>query len=115
MKRSFFLILPTLLTLGACGGSGAPVSTESLDGKLKAGKELADFGDVLVHQGYLDLLTRVNPNIEGQVKTPAGKKRLVDSLLEQELLYKESIKRGIPGLAQTSPAFFSVSTFFFFQ
>jgi len=91
-----FAILALLLS--ACSGGGGTVNTGdsgSLEGKLNSGKPLADLGKVEIHQGYIDLIQVVNPNIEGQLKNPAGKKRLVDSLLEQELFYQESMKRGI--------------------
>ncbi len=99
MKLRIFLFRSLALILGACGKGGAP-STGSLDSQLDKGKGLAKLGGAEIHEGYLELLSRVNPNIEGQIKTPAGKKRLVDSLLEQELLYEESIKQGVDDLPQ---------------
>ena len=100
MNRKSLFFLPLILTLAACQGSGGSASPETLDNKLKSGKELAELGDVEVHEGYVELIGRINPNVEAKLKTPAGKKRLVDSLLEQEILYKESIRRGIPALPE---------------
>lgn len=99
MTRKSLFFLPLIFALAACHGSGG-ASPETLDNKLKSGKELAELGDVEVHEGYVELIGRINPNVEAQLKTPAGKKRLVDSLLEQEILYKESIRRGIPALPE---------------
>ncbi len=93
MKSKLTFLLLTLIwitTFNACNKMG------SLDKTVDQGKELASRGDVTVHQGYLDLLTRVNPALANQIKTPSGKKRLVDSLLEQELMYQESVNRGVP-------------------
>lgn len=83
------------LSLAACGG-GKSAGSGSLESDLGKGKALAELGPVDINEGYLEVLSRVNPNISAQIKSPAGKKRLIDSLLEQELLYKESINRGIP-------------------
>jgi len=98
MKLKAWIVLPFLATFAACsggGGGGAVPPAGSLDSQLNKGKELAKLGNAQIHEGYIELLSRVNPNIEGQIKTPAGKKRLVDSLLEQELLFTESMKRGV--------------------
>lgn len=96
MKASYFAVTSLLaLSLAGCGG-GKSAGTGSLETDLNKGKALAELGPVDINEGYLEVLSRVNPNISAQVKTPAGKKRLIDSLLEQELLYKESINRGIP-------------------
>jgi foldase protein PrsA len=94
MKSLLFLSL-AVFSLTSCGHRGGSSDATSLDKQVKSGKPLASLGDVEVHEGYLELLARVNPNIEAQLKNPAGKKRLVDSLLEQELLYNESLKQGI--------------------
>jgi len=96
------LFATTLLSLAfvACGKSGGSSGASALSSQIGKGKELASLGDAEVHEGYIELLARVNPNIEGQLKTPAGKKRLVDSLLEQELLFQESKKRGLDNQPQ---------------
>jgi len=88
-------ILASLIFIfSACGQSG-PAGSADIDSKLKSGKELASRDGVTIHEGYVELLQQINPNIQNQLKTPAGKKRLVDNLLEQEILYRESVKRGI--------------------
>jgi len=83
-----------LFLISACG-QGGPAGSADIEAKIKSGKTLASLNGVEVHEGYLELLEEVNPNIAGQLKTPAGKKRLVDNLLEQEVFHKESVKRGI--------------------
>ncbi|MFO1462943.1 MAG: peptidylprolyl isomerase [bacterium] len=95
--KARYLALSSLLalTLGACGGRGG-AGSGNLEKDLGKGKVLAELGPVDINEGYIEVLSRVNPNISAQVKTPAGKKRLIDSLLEQELLYKESVNQGIP-------------------
>lgn len=93
MKISWATLMITLVFLiTSCGGGGG---STSIDSKIKEGNKLATLGDAEVHEGFLKLLQQVNPNISGQMKNPAGKKRLVDNLLEQELLYREALKQGI--------------------
>jgi parvulin-like peptidyl-prolyl isomerase len=88
------LITSVTLLAAACGGGSEKQA--SIEGKLKEGKKLAARGDVEIHEGFVTMLQGINPNISAQLKTPAGKKRLVDNLIEQEILYRASLKRGIP-------------------
>jgi len=92
------VLIASFLTfsLAACGSKVSSPSADSLEKSLNQGKSLAELGPVSIHEGYLELLSRVNPNISAQLKNPAGKKRLIDSLLEQELLYQASLNKGIP-------------------
>lgn len=99
-KRIFLSIL-TLVFLTACNDSadktpsGSQETGMNLESKLKSGEKLATQSGVEVHEGYLELLQSINPNIANQMKSPAGKKRLINNLLEQELLYQESLKQGV--------------------
>jgi parvulin-like peptidyl-prolyl isomerase len=93
-KNSFIGMVLVVFALTACTPK-EPAKQVDLEAKLNSGKKIASQDGVTIHEGYLDLLKQVNPNLEAQLKSPIGKKRLVDSLLEQELLYKESLKRGI--------------------
>jgi parvulin-like peptidyl-prolyl isomerase len=99
MKRNLLIVPLLTLALGACGQGGTSGGGQ-VDSKIKEGKELASKGGVTIHEGYVELIKRVNPSIQGQIGTPAGKKRLVDSLLEQELLYKVATDKGVDKLPQ---------------
>ncbi len=77
---------------GSSSGSGTQIDLEK---KIHSGKKLAASGDVEIYEGYIELLGQANANIAAQLKTAGGKKRLVDTLIEQELLHRESLKRGI--------------------
>src|SRR4030095_14198877 len=90
---SWKLILWALvLTLSsACSSSGS----SKLDKSIEEGKALVKVGGQEIHEGYLSLLQRVNPGLKAQLDIPSGKKRLVDNLVEQELFYQESMKRGL--------------------
>lgn len=91
MSRKLSVLILSSLLLSACSGGGS----SSIDKSINEGKPLVRVGDEKIHEGYLDLLQRVNPGIKSQLDIPMGKKRLIDNLIEQELLYQESVKRGI--------------------
>lgn len=73
------------LTIAACGGG---VSTSS-------GKTLVTVNGVKITEGDLNFLGKINPRIEAQLANPAGKKRILDNLVEQELLYQEAEREGV--------------------
>ncbi len=99
MKKGLitFVCLTTLVFLASCskikfsslGGSGDELPS------LKQGSNLATVNGDEIRQGYLDFLARVNPRIKGQMDNPATRKKILDSLVEQQLLYQESVKRGL--------------------
>lgn len=93
------MIRKNLLVLSACVGMIAcQSSSSSIDKTLSEGKALVRVGDEKIHEGYIDLIKRVNPAISAQLDAPGGKKRILDNLIEQEMLYQESLKRGVDKL-----------------
>lgn len=79
MKKLSALFL--LVALISCGGEG--------------GKTVVTINGKAITEGDLDLLGSFNPRIKMQLATPFGKKQILDNLVEQELLYQESLKRGV--------------------
>ena len=76
----FFLILSTSFTYFACKGRGPT---------------LVRVGGETITEGDLDVLTRVNPRLKPRLATPDGKQRILENYVEQELLYQESLRRGL--------------------
>lgn len=72
--------------LAACGGGG------SFGG---GGKMLATVNSKAITAGDLDFLGTINPRLKAQAATPFGQKQIVENLVEQEILYQESVKRGL--------------------
>jgi peptidyl-prolyl cis-trans isomerase C len=68
-----------------CGGGLATSS----------GKTLVSVNGKKITEGDVDFLGTVNPRIKAQLASPMGKKRILDNLVEQELLYQEAVKKGI--------------------
>lgn len=59
------------------------------------GKALVKVGGTSITEENLQFLASINPGIAVQLSNPAGKKELLDNLVEQELLYKASLKNGV--------------------
>lgn len=79
-----------LLALTAC--SGPPVAS---------GKTLIEVNGEKITEGHLNLLSELNPNLARQMASPAGKKQILENLLEQELFYQAAKKEGIHRNAMT--------------
>lgn len=60
-----------------------------------SGKTLVTINGKKVTEGDIEFLGKINPRIAAQLASPAGKKRILDNLVEQELLYQEAVKKGI--------------------
>lgn len=97
MIRKSFLVFTACLGIVACQSGSS-----NLDKVLNEGKPLVRVGDEKIHEGYLELIKRVNPAITAQLDAPGGKKRILDNLIEQEMLYQESIHRGVDKLPKVN-------------
>lgn len=82
MRRlGIFVFAAVILTLASCGGS--------------KGKILAEVNGSEITEGDLKFLSEINPRIQAQIADPAGQRKIVDNLVEQDLFYQEALKRGI--------------------
>lgn len=61
----------------------------------KSGKPLVKIGNETITQSDLDTLARVNPRLKPRLATPAGREKVLDNYVEQELLYQESVRQGL--------------------
>jgi len=61
----------------------------------KQGKVLVEVNGAKVTEGDLSFLGSINPRLQAQITNPEGKKRILDNLVEQELLYQDAVKKGI--------------------
>lgn len=61
----------------------------------KKGEMLVEINGHEITTGDLDFLGTVNPRITAMTATPEGKKKILDNLIEQTLLYQEAVKKGI--------------------
>ena len=97
MKRSI-LALCSFLTLAACSGSGSisqgGTNLFSLP-EVQKGAVVLTINNTKIHQGLLDVLGNINPRIKAQLDNPLTRKKLLESLVDQQLLYQEAVKRGL--------------------
>ncbi len=96
-----FLILAALVIISACTGAGG--SSNAVLNNANKGKDVVKINDETIREGYLNMLSEINPRIKSQLTNPASRKQFLDNLVEQELIYQESIKRGVdkkPEVAQ---------------
>lgn len=85
MKKigSLVCVLVAIVLVAGCGGG---------TGK---GKMLVNVNGTKITEGDLDFLGTINPRIQAQIMNPDGKKKLLDNLVEQELLYQDAVKEGV--------------------
>lgn len=81
-KGMFVLVVAGLAYASACGGPSS-------------GKVLVDINGTKITEGDLKFLGEINPRIQSQIDNPQGQRRILDNLVEQELLYNEAVKEGV--------------------
>lgn len=82
MKKMMILAgLVAFIAVAACGGS--------------SGKVLVKINGEEITEGDLKFLGEINPRVQQQIGNPAGQKRVLDNLVEQNLMYQEAVKEGI--------------------
>lgn len=64
-------------------------------GPSGSGKVLVEINGDKITEGDLDFLGEINPRIKRQLERPDGKKRILDNLVEQDLLYQKAMKEGL--------------------
>ena len=95
-KAGLPLLLATAVSFGACqAGKQSTGVSEEFETTVQSGKPLVKVGDYEIREGYLDLISRINPQLKAQVDSPAGRKKLLDTISEQELLYQASMKDNL--------------------
>jgi parvulin-like peptidyl-prolyl isomerase len=70
----------TLLATAACGTGG---------------EALVKVGRAQITNEDLETLARVNPRLKPRLATPQGRQKVLDNYVEQEMLYQESVNRGL--------------------
>ncbi len=96
MKR-IYMILALGILITQCQSQSASQSGLDIlkDPKINSGAVLAKVGGVELKEGFLNSLSAAMPNMKDKLDNPMAKKKLVESILEQELMYQEGVKRGL--------------------
>lgn len=95
MKRISFLAScgALMMTLTACSGS-QDAGIFSLN-EANSGKTVVTVNGVDIHEGLLELLSTLSPRLKAQLDNPITRKKVLASLVDQELLFQEAVKRGL--------------------
>ncbi|MBF0103877.1 MAG: peptidylprolyl isomerase [Deltaproteobacteria bacterium] len=91
MKKLTLLCL--VLTVLSCSNQTHD-SIFAID-KVKSGPLVVSVDGTEIHQGFLDLLGELNPRLSAQLSNPLTRKKILSSLVDQQLLYDEALKRNI--------------------
>lgn len=93
-KRS--LVATALLATFVAGCSSPTGSSDIFSyAPVNTGKVIAKINNTEIRQGVLDKLGELSPRLDAQLKNPATKGKIVESIIDQQLLYQEAIKRGL--------------------
>lgn len=95
MKPVFkgWMFVVSVFTLFAC--SQNPQQSIFSHPKVNTGTVLANIGSTQIREGLLDTLGEMSPRLKDQIRNPLMKKKILDSLIDQQLLYQEAVKRGL--------------------
>jgi peptidyl-prolyl cis-trans isomerase C len=61
----------------------------------KGGEALVKVGRAQITDADLETLARVNPRLKPRLATPQGRQKVLENYVEQEMLYQESVNRGL--------------------
>ncbi|HSA59720.1 MAG TPA: peptidylprolyl isomerase [bacterium] len=61
----------------------------------KGGEPLVKVGRAQITNEDLETLARVNPRLKPRLGTPQGRQKVLENYVEQEMLYQESVNRGL--------------------
>lgn len=96
MKIRFLAIPLMLSTVIACSSSSIPSGGDIFNSaKAREGKIVVSVNGTEIHEGLLTILGTLNPRLESQLSNPMTRKKILSSLVDQQLLYQEALKRGL--------------------
>lgn len=81
--RVALLLVAAVILIAGCGN------------RTSSGKVLVEINGDKITEGDLNFLGEINPRIQGQLESPEGKQRILDNLVEQDLLYQAAVKDGV--------------------
>ncbi|MFA4875370.1 MAG: peptidylprolyl isomerase [bacterium] len=85
MKKRYVVLCAVALAIFIAGcGKGT-----------SGGKMLVSVNGEKITEGDLDFLSQINPRIQAQMSSPDGKQKIIDNLIEQDLLYQKAVKEGV--------------------
>lgn len=96
MKIRFLAVPLMLSSLVACSSSSGSAGGDIFNSaKAREGKVVVSVNGTEIHEGLLTILGDLNPRLESQLSNPMTRKKILSSLVDQQLLYQEALKRGL--------------------
>lgn len=84
-----------MLTILLAGLSCAPEQNLFDLNAVQKGKPIVTVNNTVIHEGLLDVFSELNPRIKTQLINPLTRQKIVESLVDQQLLYQEALKRNL--------------------
>lgn len=97
MRYALLSVLGFSLIFSSCqGGSGTTANLDIFGGdKNASGKTLVKVGDTEIREGFIDSLKEAVPAMKGKLDLPMARKKILESIIDQELLYQEALRQGL--------------------
>jgi len=86
------LMIPAIILFVSCSSNNQDVFELN---KATQGPAIVTINGQTIHEGFLDLLIEMNPRLKSQLDNPLSRKKILDSLIDQQLLYQEALKRDL--------------------
>lgn len=96
MKITFIkTIIVTLALAGsACSSADSAKSIFDLPA-VNEGAVIVTVNGTEIHEGFFDTLGKINPRLKAQLDNPLNRKKMLSSIIEQQLLYQSAIDKGL--------------------
>jgi peptidyl-prolyl cis-trans isomerase C len=95
-SRRVALVIFALISLSALVVGLGGCAKEEAKEKAKEGPDLARVGGTVIKESDLQVrLSELPPYMKQQLSTPDGKKRLLDGMVEEELMYRDALASGL--------------------
>lgn len=96
MKTTLIKTALTALALVsvACSNAGSAKSVFDLS-SVNEGALIVSVNGTEIHEGFFDTLGQINPRLKAQLDNPLNRKKMLSSIIEQQLLYQAAIDKGL--------------------
>ncbi len=83
------------ITLAATSLLSIMITSSMLTGCGDKSPALATVGNTAITMADLDKIARVNPRLKPRLETEAGREKVLENFIDQEILYQEANRRGL--------------------
>ncbi len=76
-------------------GLGMMLALLGCDSKQSTGKVLATVNGTAITEGDITFQGEINPRLSAQISSAAGRKKILEKLVDSELLYQSAVSKGV--------------------